>query len=72
MMIIAIIIAIIISVVVILELIWIIHLYDRISFIKWSHNYWVDAYFQEVDKRIELEHQVKRERKFKEMLYGKI
>lgn len=57
------IITIIIQVVAILELIWIIYLCNRISFIKWSHNYWVDAYFREVDKRIDLEHQVKLRRK---------
>lgn len=37
---------------------WIVYLLDRISFIKWSHNYWVDAYFREVDKTIELENSV--------------
>lgn len=50
------IITIIISVVAILELIWIIYLCDRISFIKWSRNYWVNACFREIDKRIELEY----------------
>lgn len=59
------IITIIISVVAILELIWIIYLCDRISFIKWSHNYWVDSYFREVDKRIDLEHQVELEYKLR-------
>lgn len=57
------IITIIISVVATLELIWIIYLCDRISFIKWSHNYWVDAYFREVDKRIDFECLVELERK---------
>lgn len=66
------IVTIIISVVAILELIWIIYLRDRISFIKWSHNYWVDAYFQEVDKRIDLEHQVKLKCYFYNKRYGKI
>ena len=53
------IVTIIISVIAILELIWIIYLRNRNSFLKWSHNYWVDSYFQELDKRIDLEHQVK-------------
>lgn len=54
------IITIIISVVAILELIWIIYLCDRISFIKWSHNYWVNACFRETDKRIDLEVELER------------
>ena len=37
---------------------WIVYLLDRISFIKWSHNYWVDAYFSEVNKTIELKRSV--------------
>lgn len=66
------IITIIISVVAILELIWIIYLRNRISFIKWSHNYWVDAYFREVDKRIDLEHQVELEYKLRKKRYDTI
>ena len=66
------IITIIISVVAILELIWIIYLCNRISFIKWSHNYWVDAYFQEVNKRIDFEHQVELERKLWKKRYETI
>ena len=63
---------IIISVVAILELIWIIYLCDRISFIKWSHNYWVNACFQEVDKRCYLEHRVELEDLLRKPRYGKI
>lgn len=37
---------------------WIVYLLDRISFIKRSHNYWVNAYFKEVDKTIKLEESV--------------
>lgn len=59
------IVTIIISVVAILELIWIKYLRKRISFLKWSHNYWVDSYFQELDKNIELEHKLKWERIFR-------
>jgi hypothetical protein len=66
------IITIIISVVAILELIWIIYLCNRISFIKWSHNYWVNAYFREVDKRIDFEHQLELECKLCKKRYGKI
>ena len=66
------IITIIISVVAILELIWIIHLYNRISFIKWSHDYWVESYFQEVDKRKDLEYKFDWEHKFWKMLYGEL
>lgn len=66
------IITIIISVVAILELIWIIHLCNRMSFIKWSHDYWVNSYFQEVNKRIIFEHQVEFEYKLWKKRYEKI